>query len=384
MDFILCNKMEVDNVINALESGDIKYLDEHQAEVGKLTNPFKYVIHEMSGRSFRWLIQHGSTIGSKHFFSYQVGAAGNKNIIRQLIKLKLFAISAYSSGVQQQNFDFIEWLWDVAPIDNITEINSLIISALINEKFDIFTFLIDKATEDGFDISKDYIIKGIQSVRALDWLTEHGYKFTCDQLDEHLDLFVTNDWGDINPEIINDNFMVLKWLDKHQCKINPKFIEYAAAIGALDVLKWVYTNKISSIKLNNVMLFDALIAGHIETADWLYSIGIRLNNEQLLDAATNVLDSDMLGATEWLHDHGYQFSIDDLYESIRENPSYKVMNYLDDIGVRGDDIKMMDLINDVSLIEIPEYVLWLYNHNYPIPKNKLAILKQIQNERHKG
>lgn len=364
--------MDVDNVINALESGDFKYLGEHQVQVNNLADRFSYAMNDMSGRSFAWLISHNKSDKQSTWNKLNSDAAevNNTNVIAILIKIGHFNNVAYHTAIQEGNLNLIKWLWNYVPIRDTIELRKAVREIFVNEQFDIFTWVINKANQNGINISDAEIISVIPTGTTLDWLANNGYSFTCDELNQHLNLF-GND----------DNFTVLKWLHSHGCKINRKFIEEAASGGALDVLKWVYTNNVplnNPIKFTDTMLSNAVSNGHIETANWLYSIGIRLNNRTLNDMLDILLPSDYLKSITWLHQHGYKFTANDLYKAIIANPAYKIMNYLDSLGIRGEDAKMIRLINQVKYKE-DEYLLWLYNHNYPVPRDKIDMLSKLQN-----
>lgn len=219
-----------------------------------------------------------------------------------------------------------------------------------------------------------------KTLDSLNWLADHKYPINSDDIQTNLfDIDYADD--DERQQIIQHDFDVIKWLDAHGYTIDDDVINQAAHVGALNVLKWVD-------ELVNDDLLAALKGNQIETADWLYNRGLRYpddtsNRDQLDKWIYQLIDRDQLTSLIWLYDHGVEFDPADLVRAC-EDMSLSISDWLDSIGIRGDDEDMQNVIGEINDEDIPEYLLWLYQHHYQIPNGMEDELEQIQRSRHKG
>ena len=217
------------------------------------------------------------------------------------------------------------------------------------------------------------IIESIRDLDTLNQLIDLGYVFTCDQLNANLQLFTfTSDRRDIQ---LKNSLELLKWLND-RCRISDRIILGAADFRAFQILKWLYTNKYT---IPTQALDVALINSDQPLADWLFSIGVQ-PSQRIIQELINEGDITQLIK---LHAFGVKFIAVNLTQAA-EAQQIELMDWLDSIGVRASNNDMLELLDDKEPEDIPEYLLWLYTHKYAVPKDKLDMLKRIQNEREKG
>ena len=370
-----------DQIIEAAKSGNIKYIHQHlpnDVNDVYLSLTVKHCYDDMSGKTFKYLFPYVKKYCSQAGVLSNAIKAGNNNIVRQLIKANWFAIEGYYAAVEKDDLNLIISLCKVSVVD----FKPLLICALSKERFTILDWLIKKAADNRFRANSDIFLKGIRSARQLDWLTENGYTFTSDQLNYELNLFNIDEIrrSDQPQKILNDNSTVIKWMHEHNYKVSSQLITVALKVGAVDVIKWAYElpsdELINSIRLDDLTLIDALVNGHIQIADWLHSIGIGMDIYKYFHRGVyDVIKKDAVNSIKWIHENERKYKIDTCHLDVAAGYcSFKIMDYLDSINIRGKDERMLQLIDNMDQDKVTDYVRWLYDHKYPVPKDKLDFL----------
>lgn len=154
-------------------------------------------------------------------------------------------------------------------------------------------------------------------------------------------------------ENIKDNTENLNWLKSNGSTITQIYLEYAAAIGNLTTMKWLFDN-IGYCYLADYSVFEAAaINGNIENMKWLREKGFNWNYKTFTGAALNGNLHNMI----WLKENGC--------------PSYEYGDTFLKAVVNGNIENMIWLIeNNVGISEI--------SFAYPAQLGNLDIMKWMK------
>lgn len=171
---------------------------------------------------------------------------------------------------------------------------------------------------------RDVPMKRPEVVRFLEWLKSRWYKMPSES-----EVFACN--ADIKG---------VQWVNENVCKGETCVIQYACESGdlfllhsihmraRLDVLTFLHGTgaPITTAALNKVIV--AKKASLVEILEWLYSIGVRFNN----NTGTVMIRTRSIVLLEWLYQKGYTFSKENYIEAVTLDSSV-ILNWLHDHGL---------------------------------------------------
>ena len=152
----------------------------------------------------------------------------------------------------------------------------------------------------------DFAMRGAAesgSVHILEWMELNNYKF--------------NEWTSARA-VKGNQFVTLKWLNKHGCLVDDLCVRYSAKTGNIKILEWLLNKKKGEVNWN--VAYDTSCKGHIDVIKFLYKKNIIKKNEAIYYGASQGGHVNIL---EWVFKKNNDFEIcEDKCEEACEGASF--------------------------------------------------------------